>query len=191
MASCYLKHWLSSFCFSNLSCCIYFKAITHWWATPLTRCYLSQWFHLSIDQNRPNTSQRLCIKVLSFAHSGFYCSQIYKQAAGELKDQDSQNSTNNTAAPPDPAGKPTEPHQYLNRVKVSIALASVLALILHWCGCWSRGGGLTCPGRSAGGGNVRPTDSFLWAELSCDRWVMVQRTSTPHANKCARALRSE
>lgn len=92
MASCYLKHWLSSFCFSNLSCCIYFKAITHWWATPLTRCYLSQWFHLSIDQNRPNTSQRLCIKVLSFAHSGFYCSQFYKQAVGELKDQDSQNS---------------------------------------------------------------------------------------------------
>lgn len=147
----------------------------------------------------PKQTQHLCVKVLSFARSGFYCSPIYKPAADELKDQDSQNSR---------VLRPTTPRLLLippeNRTWSILkpcksfrcaCICASIAMILHWCGCWSQGGGeargLTCPGRSTGGGNVTLTDSFLWAELSCDRWVMVQRTSTQHANKCASALRSE
>lgn len=83
VASCYLKHWLNPFCFSNLSSHIHFKAITHWWTTPLSRCHLSQWVHLSIDQNRLNAGGCITAPLHKRARAGFYWIPFYRHGAAE------------------------------------------------------------------------------------------------------------
>lgn len=192
VASCYLKHWLNPFCFSNLSSHIHFKAITHWWTTPLSRCHLSQWFHLSIDQNRLNAGGCVTAPLHKRARAGFYWIPFYRRgAAGQQVNQGWGLS---------------EPQQRRDSAPIlSQVLLNLRNLMNIWVdrkflpslwfsgdvGAAPRGVGGRHVHAGEGGRNVRLMESVLWAELSCDRWVTAQRTSTPRANKCSGASRSE